>query len=67
VKSLLVMLAVQVLFKVSENSVNYCVGFEILMAVNMNIIVFWDMVLWSLMPSSSEYKSKSYRKKEVQI
>jgi len=61
------MLAAQVLFKVSENSVNICVGFEILMPVNMKITVFWDVVLWSLVPPSSEYKSKSHRKRKVQV
>lgn len=36
------------------------------MSVNIKITVFWDVVLWSLVPPSSEYKSKSHRRREVQ-
>jgi len=37
------------------------------MSVNIKITVFWDVVLWSLMPPSSEYKSKSHKKREAHI
>lgn len=55
-KSLLVTLAAQVSVKVSENSINCYVGFEILMTVNMKMwhcIVCWIDTNISDEPSTS--------------